>query len=284
MDEDIYYTINSIYCDKINSGIDIFNINNLLKNKKNILEYCIKFSFSDYNIDKFLINSMLENNYIFKNDSISTNKYSLTIKSLILCQYHPLKDPVKAIASDMQLFFNNLYDDKFKNTDIFEKSNILFLISLFAYEDDKKIRIVEDNKYYYKEYIDKIASLICNINKIDISKYGYEWKAPVGEDDILGSYRRLNKLPIKTNNIFRKTNTGLYISILEYGKENTIHYLLDKIFDNSVPFEEIESLNRIMYEIFSNRSYFIKKSESYSIRTFDENFNIIKKIIFDSFL
>jgi hypothetical protein len=197
---------------------------------------------------------------------------TLTFKALVILDYElrDVNSNLSNLLDDMNKeFFEKVIKLSKEKLESKEKAIILGLLGINSISDKYAIRINDSNKRYFKEAIEIASNFLvelgCDYNDGSLEKL-WSFKV-IGEDPVLSEMRRTNKLPLKTDNLYKPNEGKPYIDILTKDNktdEDKVVYLLKTLFNfKPLLFEEkknlLETLNKIQgleFKIFKNEPPF----------------------------
>lgn len=258
---------------KINSEGKKISIELTRKDNKNKKEMYKQMSFfkksldlPDSEVDQLINEGVL--GYLSEKERILT----LTFKGLLILDYE-LKDinsNLSNLLDDMNKeFFEKVMKLSKEKLDSKEKAIILGLMGINSISDKYSIRVNDTNKKYFKEAIEIASNFLKGLggeyNDGSLEKL-WSFKV-IGEDSVLSEMRRTNKLPLKTDNLYKPNEGKPYIDILTKDSKidkDKVVFLLKTLFNfKPLLFEEkkglLDTLNKIQsleFKIFKNEPPF----------------------------
>lgn len=193
------------------------------------------------------------------------SKLTLTVKGLILMefsldncdtQYDKFLDELN------RQYFESLTGKSTSPLEAQEKGFIIALLGLVAFTPKTSVKLSAFNDTYsniksFKLCVDKSLDFLQSLGKeYDDSTIKNIWNLDVrGEDPVNARLARLNKIALKTNNIYKKSG-GHYLDVIENENlvQRKIEILLKKIFNhNTLEYEKREEFVRLLQDIYSER-------------------------------
>lgn len=193
------------------------------------------------------------------------SKLTLTVKGLILLefsldncdtQYDKFLDELN------RQYFESLTGKSTSPLEAQEKGFIIALLGLVAFTPKTSVKLSAFNDTYsniksFKLCVDKSLDFLQSLGKeYDDSTIKNIWNLDVrGEDPVNARLARLNKIALKTNNIYKKSG-GHYLDVIENENlvQRKIEILLKKIFNhNTLEYEKREEFVRLLQDIYSER-------------------------------
>lgn len=201
----------------------------------------------------------LKDKKILKVISEKEDRLTFSLKGLLMLEYgimNPTNEVNNMLDSLNKTFFESIIktasEDPLKSD---EKAILIGLIGLHAFSEDYALKLNKKNKDYFRDAVDYAVSFIkCLGPKFDDGELDKIWsKNIVGEGPVLGKMRRIDKIQIHTEFIYKKVkNVGHYLDVLSNNEidESKMTYLLKRIFDKKpLSYEEKEKLIEVLDKI-----------------------------------
>lgn len=233
------------------------------------------FTEDELNLTKAEESQLIKDAILFKMDE-ARNKLTLTIKGIILLEYgldrsgKKMSDFLNALNESYFLDLMGRVNEPLESQ---EKGVILTLLGLHAFTKETAVKLsaynesvqnmnlfkscVDDTLGYFKslgeQYIDSNMDKIWSLNVI-------------GENPVAARINRLNKISLKTDQIYKKGDGNHFLDVLKDGKldKDRVTFLLRKIFDKrTLNFEERESLVALTKSIQSKRYKLINTNHDF---------------------
>lgn len=268
-DEQLHALTSIFHKVRINSKIKGSIIIPLLKKeKKNIQKFFTENAIliSEVNVSDIDLEDLYSKK-ILKIVSHNQEKVVLTVKGLLLCEYH-----INAFIPEIDQFLNDLNSEYFDNIvqilekplDSVEKSIIITLLGLGAISEDFQLEVNSNNQNSFKEAVDLSKNFLLSLGD-EFQQDGTLdklWKSDVdGEDPGIALRKRTNELARKTENIYSTNNKKQFIKLIKNNSLDlkTTKYILKKVFDVRIlDYEEkkqflqvLDEIQRISFDLFS---------------------------------
>ncbi len=230
------------------------------KQNKNKQKFYLTSSFNRSEIDLSDIEiETLISKKLLKFLSKKEQKIVPTFKAFMIVDYqiyNPNPQVEKLLDDLNKLYFEKILKLSEEPIDTKEMAIIITLLGLGAISETYALKLTEKNASYFKEAVDIAVKFVKSLGKeYEDGKVESLWRKNVtGEGPILGEMRRLNKISIHTENIYRnKAREGAhYLDLIEDNRLNDyrLTYLLKKLFERkTLSYQQrlklIETLDKI---------------------------------------
>lgn len=256
------------------------------KGKQQIYKDTLSFFQKELDLSQIEIDDLIDKN-ILKYTSKKDNKLTLTLKSILILEYglNSVSEGTDELIDDLNKeFYENVFQLSDDPLTSLERAIIIGMIGVEAISNEYCIKPDEENQDYLKSVVDCASEFLKKLGP-DYNDGSLEklWKKVViGEGPILAEFRRLNKIPIHTEGIYKKEGGKHYLDLVtdkSLNEPRTI-YIIKKLFDKRpLNFDEkkefletLENIHSFEFKIFKDNPPFDSFEVRKSIKRLIENF------------
>ncbi len=238
-------------------------------------DYFVKEAFKrkDLNLSESDYTHLINNNILYIIDEVY-NLLTLTLKGTILLEYQlGLSDPkILSFLDDLnKSYFLELMVRTNEPLESQEKGVIIALLGLHAFSSSTAVRLLGQNEsgsnnIPFKKCVDDALAFLKGLGDQYIDSTANKiWSLKViGEDEVSARINRLNKISVKTKQIYKKDGGHHFLDVLKdssLDKEKVV-FLLKKVFDKGpLEYEKREELKKLLKSIQSRRYEIIDNNQ-----------------------
>lgn len=183
-------------------------------------------------------------------------RLTLTVRSIILSEYsiyQPDENMENLIDDINEAYFRKVIDLSGEPITPTEKVIIVALLGLDAISEDYSLRLDPQNQKYFKQAVDIAGKFLENTDtEQETGAFRDIWPQDViGEDPVLARMRRLDRIQVHTEGLYKKVKGKHYLDLVDKGKldENKLTFLLSKLFVIPLSYNQREELNKTVDNI-----------------------------------